>query len=298
MHKYLRAIGFTQQPTRQELSNLIEEGMRHPRTRSYTTNEVEEGSLLAQFDLELGRGYGLCVCGQFDGDDKLYPEYVFPYLDSNQVSTTEKMSVDRRIDSYSYSGICDDLRVGVSLIFRLHNFIAYWKEKKQLDDGTLQTSVSLTGLSLDGTILLPIYKTETDRQKMRRTENRRRQLLSAARDGDHDAIDTLNAAEMDVYVNVMNHIPGDDVYSLVDSYLMAYGSECELYTILGEIKKCTLTRNHYTLEEVYVLKISCNGLMIDVAINKKDLYGEPAVGRRFRGTIWMQGRLNIPADAE
>ena len=29
----------------------------------------------------------------------------------------------------------------------------------------------------------------------------------------------------------------------------------------------------------------------DVCINEKDLLGEPAIGRRFRGNVWMQGNL-------
>ena len=36
--------------------------------------------------------------------------------------------------------------------------------------------------------------------------------------------------------------------------------------------------------------------MIDnlIAADRADLYGEPAVGRRFKGTIWMQGYINFP----
>jgi hypothetical protein len=31
-------------------------------------------------------------------------------------------------------------------------------------------------------------------------------------------------------------------------------------------------------------------------MNKKDLLGEPAVGRRFKGNIWLQGMIdfNVP----
>ncbi|MGX8715043.1 MAG: DUF3881 family protein, partial [Lachnospiraceae bacterium] len=27
--------------------------------------------------------------------------------------------------------------------------------------------------------------------------------------------------------------------------------------------------------------------------NEKDLYGEPQVGRRFRGIVWMQGEIHF-----
>ncbi|MEE1517216.1 MAG: DUF3881 family protein, partial [Lachnospiraceae bacterium] len=33
-------------------------------------------------------------------------------------------------------------------------------------------------------------------------------------------------------------------------------------------------------------------MVFDVCINKKDLLGEPEVGRRFKGSIWVQGYIN------
>ena len=49
----------------------------------------------------------------------------------------------------------------------------------------------------------------------------------------------------------------------------------------------------FTKEEIYQLHLECNDLLFSVCINSKDLLGEPAVGRRFKGQIWMQGRLNF-----
>ena len=43
------------------------------------------------------------------------------------------------------------------------------------------------------------------------------------------------------------------------------------------------------LKESLALKIDTNGLVYDVCINKEDLLGEPQIGRRFKGNIWMQG---------
>ena len=34
----------------------------------------------------------------------------------------------------------------------------------------------------------------------------------------------------------------------------------------------------------------------DRRINEKDLYGEPQVGRRFKGSIWLQGYINFPEE--
>jgi len=75
---------------------------------------------------------------------------------------------------------------------------------------------------------------------------------------------------------------------------MPYGVECDQYSVLGEIKDCRQIRNSFTGEECYIMTVSANDLLFDVCINKEDLYGEPAVGRRFKGVIWMQGYVNYP----
>ena len=41
------------------------------------------------------------------------------------------------------------------------------------------------------------------------------------------------------------------------------------------------------------MTIECNDILFNVGINKKDLLGEPAVGRRFKGQIWMMGKVNF-----
>ena len=42
------------------------------------------------------------------------------------------------------------------------------------------------------------------------------------------------------------------------------------------------------------MTLNCNDLIFEMCINQEDLYGEPAVGRRFKGMIWMQGYINFP----
>ena len=86
----------------------------------------------------------------------------------------------------------------------------------------------------------------------------------------------------------------EDVFSIVDSYFMPYGIECDQYSVLGEIMDMELQENTYTQEEIYILTVSANTMTFDICINKKDIMGEPAVGRRFKGVIWMQGKINFP----
>ncbi len=293
MNKYLRAIGFSKSPKRSEICTLIEHGIVHPSHRAYTTNENEDDALLAQFEIEFGRNFGLAVCGQFDENDQFFPDYVYPYLNSEEISTSEELSVESRVDNDSFAGVCDDLRVGVTLIFRVRNAIEYRKNVHTSFEPLAGASVSLTALSLEGTVLLPIYKSEADLRKKAASEEQRIKWINAAKNGDDSASRNLTMQDMDVYASVLSHLQYEDVYSIVDSYLMPYGAECELYSILGEIRKVDRRKNRQTDENVVVLTVDCNGLQMDIAINEKDLYGEPEAGRRFRGVIWLQGRIQF-----
>ena len=122
----------------------------------------------------------------------------------------------------------------------------------------------------------------------------RTQLIDAARKGDEEAIENLTLEDMDTYTTISRRIQKEDVFSLVDTYFMPYGIECDQYSVLAEIIECSLVKNKITEEEIYLMTLNCNDLIFDMCINKKDLYGEPAVGRRFKGIIWMQGFINFP----
>ena len=119
-------------------------------------------------------------------------------------------------------------------------------------------------------------------------------MIAAARKGDEEAIESLTLEDMDLYTSISRKILTEDVFTLVDTYFMPYGVECDQYSVLGEILDISLQVNRITKEEIYVMRINCNDLEFDICINKKDLYGEPQIGRRFKGVIWMQGYINYP----
>ena len=115
-----------------------------------------------------------------------------------------------------------------------------------------------------------------------------------SRNENESAIESLTLEDMDTYTTISRRIQKEDVFSLVDTYFMPFGVECDQYSILGEIAECNLIKNTLTGEDIYLMAISCNDVVFDLCINKEDVYGEPAVGRRFKGSIWMQGYINFP----
>ena len=58
------------------------------------------------------------------------------------------------------------------------------------------------------------------------------------------------------------------IFSLVDTYFMPYGVECDQYSVLGEITELRLATNDVTGEKVYILTILCNEFAFDVCINE------------------------------
>ncbi len=292
MHKYMRAIGFSELVDRREQQKLVTDIILNATYRSYTSNGDE--TILAEFCEDFAENMGVAVCGEFDAEDKFTYDYFYPYLRGRGISSYEDVSVERHAEKESYAGVCDDIKVGVSLIFYLQNIIPYVKAQFMNALPIRGTTLTLSGLSLKGSIILPIVKNETELQRIKKASNNRNQLIAAARQGDEEAIESLTLEDMDTYTSISRKILKEDVFSLVDTYFMPYGVECDQYSILGEIMDFSMTTNKLTGEKVYLMEISCNDLQFDVCINAMDLYGEPQVGRRFKGVIWMQGYINYP----
>lgn len=294
MHKYMRAIGFSEYADRRRLRELLTDVIMNADKRSYTMNQEEV--LLGEFCKNFASNMGIAVCGEFDENDKFVYEYYYPYLTGTGVTTNEDVSVERHAAKDSYAGVCDDLKVGITLIFYLLNMIPYVKAQTAGKLPIRGTSLTLSALSVSGSILMPIMKDEEQKLRVKKDSAARSSLLAAARKGDEDAIETLTLEDMDMYSTISRRIQKEDIFSLVDTSFMPYGVECDQYSVLGEIVGVQRTTNQITGEEIFILTIYCNELTFDVCINIMDLFGEPQIGRRFKGLIWLQGFINFPEE--
>ena len=296
MHRYMRAIGFSGFKSRKKLQELLTEVVMNSDRQGITRNQ--EDKLLGEFCKDFAADLGIAVCGEFDDEDKFTYEYYYPYIKGTGITSYEDISVERHADKDSYAGVCDDIKVGISLIFYLKNRISYVKAQAMGMLPIRGTSLTLSAMSVNGVVLLPIQKNEEQLQKVKQASANRNTLMAAARKGDEDAIETLTLEDMDMYTAISKRIQKEDIFSLVDTYFMPYGVECDQYSVLGEITALRLSTNQITGEQIYILTICCNELTFDVCINIIDLFGEPQVGRRFKGVIWLQGQINFPEEAE
>ncbi len=307
VHRYLRAIGFSKIKKREELQALINEVVEQTILNPSELNQKEQvyayardiaadedDHVYAELALDFVHGAGICVRGEFDEDNSFLYEYYFPYLTGNHISSNEDITIERQAEKESYAGVCDDIKVGVTIIFYLRNMVPYIRLKALKRLPVQGTSLVLSALSIDGTIMMPIIKNEYEKQRIKKVSNERNQLIAQARMGDEDAIESLTLEDMDTYTTISRRIHKEDVFSLVDTYFMPYGVECDQYSILGEIVDFHIDKNRITNEEVIFMTLECNEVTLEVCINRTDLYGEPAVGRRFKGVIWLQGYIEFP----
>ena len=255
--------------------------------------QVDEDSNVCEMRTEVAPGLGISIVGELNDDGDFEREFYFPYLESNIVGSTEECSVQRHTEKETYSGMVDENKVGITLIFYIQNFLEFREKMLDKEHHSKIGSVCFSGMSIGGKILLPIKKSQKQIQKAKVAAKDRSSLIEAAKNGDEEAMETLTIEDIDLYSQISRRAMKEDLYSIIDSCFMPCGVECDQYSIIGEIKEVEKIRNIYTKEEIYVLKLECNNLYMDLCINSKDLLGEPAIGRRFKGQIWMQGILNF-----
>ena len=140
--------------------------------------------------------------------------------------------------------------------------------------------------------MLPVRK-ERNSKKSRQDEIARKNLIQAAKNGDEDAIESLTIEDIDTYNELSNRVMKEDIFTIVDSTFMPCGVECDQYSVIGEILELSKERNSYTGENIYIMNLECNDVEFTLGINEKHLLGEPMVGRRFKGQIWLQGNVKF-----
>ena len=291
VHSYLRAIGFSKIKDRKELEELLGIIIKQPTEKKVI--DIQDNKIVAELSQSFSKNMGITVRGEYDEDGKFYMEHYFPYYRSQYVSTKEEITIIKRVDTDAYTGMCEDIRLGVSLIFYLQNTIDYFMEMKHKNRKGIPWPICLSALSISGKVLLPLEQDEKLAKNNIADTQYRRQLIAEAKKGNQEAIDSLTIDDIDLYAMISRRAKFEDIYTIVESSFTPFGSESDNYTILGTIVDMESSLNNLTGEEVYDLMINCNDVIFQVVINKQDMLGEPVIGRRFKGDIWLQGYVDF-----
>lgn len=257
-------------------------------------NKVNETTTLTEMKLDFAPNMGVAIRGEYDEKGFFHLDHYFPYFKGSRVSIKEEVCINKRVDTEAYTGMCDDVRLGVSLIFYLQNGMECVQHNYTSSREGKYLEVTLSALSVQGIVLLGIAVNEEKKASMAAEAKIRRQLIAEAKMGNQEAIDSLTIDDIDMYSMISRRARTEDIYTIVESSFIPYGSESDNYTIIGTILESKLVVNEMTGEQVYQILVNCNDLIYDVCINKLDLLGEPQPGRRFKGNIWMQGYASMP----
>ncbi len=292
MHSYLRAVGFSNVKSRAELDKILGRIMDRPIEKRM--NKVNETTTLTEMKLDFAPNMGVAIRGEYDEKGFFHMDHYFPYFRGSRVSIKQEVCINKRVDTEAYTGMCDDVRLGVSLIFYLQNGMDCVQHNYMSSREGKYLEVTLSALSVQGMVLLGMSMSKKKRESMAAEAKIRRQLITEAKMGNQEAIDSLTIDDIDMYAMISRRAKCEDIYTIVESSFIPYGSESDNYTIIGTIIETKLITNEMSGEQVYNLLVDCNDLVYDVCINRADLLGEPKPGRRFKGNIWMQGYANIP----
>ena len=270
MHKYLKAIGFTELKKKQGIREILKQTAdEFDLQRAVSLDETSE--IFVSSKKQYGDNVGISVYGEMDQDKIFEREYYVPYFEGSGITTYADVLVERRIEKEMYVGICEDVKVGASIIFHIQNAIEYMKEKQLGGLAKKTTSVTLSGLGSSGMILFPISKDEHLEKTRKEEERNRMMLLSAARNGDQEAMESLTLDDIDTYSKVSKRLITEDIFTIVETYFMPYGVECDEYSILGEIIDLRKTQNKVTQETLYIMTLDVNELQFDVCIPEKEV---------------------------
>lgn len=256
---------------------------------------------LREYRYPLSDHIGICA-GVIFVEERFHElEYYYPYLNSRKISSESVCVLERYTFTENFAGILDETNLGITLIFFINNPLKFRELSLngEIDGDTEFSGICLSAFANNGMVILPVdTKADSDETDYDNddeeflNEESRDALLDAALSGDEEALETLTESDILNYRRLSNRIETEDLYSVVEQSFMPCGVECDQYSIIGEITSVGEEVNSLSGEGVWLLGLSCNDVIFELCIRKKDLMGEPLKGRRVKCRLWMQGKVD------
>lgn len=291
IHLYLESIGFSNYSTKRLKIDLLD-NLQKEYIDNIEIISDKNADHIWEIKVPIDKDLKLVLSGYFSKEGKLIREIAYPLLYTQDISSYNSCSIRRHIDNEKFSGMIDDSRVGISLIFRIANNLDYLK-KIYINKDIKVKSICFTAWSKEAKILLPIEKTKRQVEMLAKATKERVELIEMAKVGNEDAIESLSMEDINIFNMANDRLLTEDIYSIVDNSFMPRGIECDIYLIIADILDVKEKRNQFTNELIYDLKLSCNDIILHLAINEKDIIGEVKKGKRIKAKIWLQGIINM-----
>lgn len=323
MHKYLRAVGFSQFVKKSQIDDFFEKNLKDESLIS--TYMSQDMRLCGQYNIAVCNGAGISVIGEQGKNQLTLIDFYYPYLKGYDYTLIQECTIEKHSDKESYAGIIDDYRIGIALIFYLTNGNVYNSLIKTHKISDIKIDkIYLSALSVSGRIILPIDKKELSENEFEDKDKVNPQYEYDDVDDENDDEDdddddapiaTKLIGDMDDFSDGLgmkpisigigiklprnpigyqeNRLKNEDLYSIVETSLVPCGIECDKYQIVAEILSVNRKVNKFTDETMVEMRVDTMGLQFNLMINENDLEGEPLPGRRFRGIIWLLGEVEF-----
>jgi hypothetical protein len=286
---YIHSLGFSEYKDKEKAEELVNDIIKEPTTRyisNYNTDEIK-----VEYYKEYGDDFGLLVRGSLNETEELTVHSLIPYAVGRNLTDTDEIEVEKGDATDIYNAYCEDNKSGTPISFFLQNIIDYM-EIDEMEDVYIE-GVKLVAFSVEGTIILPIEKDEED-ELFEETENIiREELLNKAKSGDEEAMDILEEEALEASELLQERLKSEDLLSILEGFFVPVGDADDIYSILGIVEEVETLMNTQTKEKIYLLRIKCMSIFMDVYINSKDLVGTPSIGMRFKGTVWAHGTIQF-----
>jgi len=290
MHSYLRTVGFGGPDCNTNVRYLLDKIIKED--ESINNSVKHEGESVEIFK-HFSPNMGITFHGEFVNNNKFYCDFYYPFALPIKYIHYDEIVIEKNVMNMSFYASCEDSRLGFSVIFFIQNGLDYINFDNNRGISRLSAKVGLVAMSLSGKILMPVKKNNSYTSMSDDLRRYRGEVLREAKKGNQEAIDAMALEEMNEYNQICKRVMKEDILTIVESSIMPYGIECDKYQVIGEIRDIVEDKNGISDEKVIEMLIDCNDISITVFINKKDLMGVPKIGRRFKGVVWLQGRIDF-----
>lgn len=108
---------------------ILDEVITRPEIMKITKDS--EGNEFAELSGSFAANAGITVRGTYQEDDSFHMDYYYPYVFGTSITTNEQIDVEKHAEKESYAGVCDEVNLGVTLIFYIQNVADYLAETNQ-----------------------------------------------------------------------------------------------------------------------------------------------------------------------
>ena len=300
MHRFIKAAGFPDFTGETGMFDFLEKEVIKPENLQNELN-IEPGCVIREYCLMTNRAVGICAATLVASGRLPRLIYYYPFLETEEESSSAECILERHTETDTYSGIIDDLAPGISLIFHMTNSLEYRSLLTRGEDPLkAYRGTYLSAFANEGKVLLPVVHDTygvmdgngvmggngvmVGNNAMNGTA-----AFGGSGIGESSSIEEEAAIEEELYERIQT----EDLYTVVDQTFIPWGVDCDQYSIVGEITGVEEAINAYTGVSLWFLKVTCNNVKFRLCMRKNDLLGEPLTGRRIKCGIWLHGRVTL-----